>query len=192
MSLPLPENSNIQITRLPEIGIDVLFDRTPVTAGQIIEMDSLNLLTIVNNTGFKGVLGSFGYKVMVDEKKSEERFVYLNFEAETGVPDLIDEIVESNDGESISFADIVNYDFNYDQISITGITGNFDNWLIGGDTVVLNTPYEVKYLFENLAFKPVSFENNEEYSVLIFSFLRDGEVVLNGNKIQVETIWSEL
>lgn len=186
--IPIKEKS-IKITRLPSEEVSLLYERSPVVVGQIINFSDMEKLMAVNNTIYTGIISSFSYKAIYDNTESNEAVVYLNFKSNNLEPDTLNETVISEEGEKILFKDIVSFDKNYETIIFTSLQGLPDEWTIEGSSIMPGIEYNVKDVFEKLEFKPLLDQPIDNYSTLEFSVLRAGEIVKEGQKITIETKW---
>lgn len=186
--IPVKEKS-IKITRLPSEEVSLLYERSPVSVGQIINFSDMEKLTATNNTIYTGIISSFSYKAIYDNTESNEAIVYLNFKSNDLEPDTLNETVISEEGQSIFFKDILSFDGNYETIIFTSLQGLPDEWTIDGSSIMIGTEYNVKSVFENLVFKALLNQPDNNYSILEFSVSRNGEVIKEGQKITIETKW---
>lgn len=187
--LPFPDDTKVFITKIPDNGVVLKYLGVPVIEGQEFKITDLDHLEAVNESGFKGRLSNFKYKVDVpDVIEKPEKYVYLYFKPAPGTPTLVSVTEECLSEQELKFSDLVSYEDKYDNIIFDEIQGNQDEWTINDELVSLGMVYPAKFVFENLVFKPRTNLVTTEYSILSFSFLKDKEISLSGNVITIDTI----
>lgn len=179
----------IQITKLPIDGVVMYLDGVEIVLDQIINSDELDLISVENETGYKGKIASFSYVVIAEnddlEKRSPEKTCFLNFLPEVGTPPV--EINKTQDIEfnkSILFKDILD-DYpvnNWDRIVFVSSTGN-GSWTINGSEILFDTEYTYFDIKDSLEFNVIEEGSFSVYNLLVFKLGNHQEIFTNEHEI---------